>query len=116
MITFEYDGKIYSPSNLEKKLKKLKITINDIKILEDTSKKQIETIKEETYHQANKIALYIFYNTQNGHTIVSIYNNLDDLVNCINVKDWEYKGSTYNEITKSYETIEDTYKRLNISL
>ena len=41
MITFEYDGKIYSPSNLEKKLKKLKITINDIKILEDTSKKQI---------------------------------------------------------------------------
>lgn len=115
MITFEYDGKIYSPSNLEKKLKKLKITINDIKILEDTSKKQEAVItKEETYHQANKIALYIFYNTVNNHTLVSIYNNLDNVKNCLNIEDWEYKGTTYNEITQTYETIEDTYKRLSL--
>lgn len=36
MITFEYNGKIYKPSNLENKLKNLGITINDIKIIDNT--------------------------------------------------------------------------------
>lgn len=35
-MKFEYNGKIYNPSNLEKKLKKLGITINDINIIEET--------------------------------------------------------------------------------
>ena len=61
MITFEYDGKIYKPSNLEKKLKKLGITINDIKIIDDTDTKA-ETERKEKVEQLqnleHKISLY----------------------------------------------------------
>lgn len=46
MITFEYQGKIYKPSNLENKLKKLGVTLNDIKILEDTETKAEKERKE----------------------------------------------------------------------
>lgn len=54
MITFEYEGKIYKPSNLENKLKKLGITINDIKIIDDT-KTNTEKEKEERLQQNNII-------------------------------------------------------------
>jgi len=37
VIKFEYNGKVYAPSDVEKKLKKLGITINDVKILNDDS-------------------------------------------------------------------------------
>lgn len=53
MITFEYDGKIYKPSNLEKKLKKLGITINDIKIIDDTDTKAETERKEKGEQQQN---------------------------------------------------------------
>ena len=46
MITFEYQGKIYKPSNLENKLKKLGVTLNDVKILEDTETKAEKERKE----------------------------------------------------------------------
>lgn len=54
MITFKYNGKIYKPSNLENKLKKLGITINDIEIIDDTQTKA-EKIQEEK--EANKLEL-----------------------------------------------------------
>lgn len=57
MITFEYQGKIYKPSNLENKLKKLGITINDIKIIDDTQTKA-EKIQEEK--ETNKLELLHF--------------------------------------------------------
>ena len=41
-ITFKYNGKIISTPNLEKKLKRMKISINDIEILE-----KIEDVKKE---------------------------------------------------------------------
>ncbi len=50
MITFEYNGKIYKPSNLENKLKKLGITINDVKIIDDT-KTNAEKEREERNQQ-----------------------------------------------------------------
>ena len=50
MITFEYNGKIYKPSNLENKLKKLGITINDVKIIDDT-KTNAEKEREERSQQ-----------------------------------------------------------------
>ena len=53
MITFEYDGKFYKPSNLEKKLKKLGITINDIKIIDDTDTKAETERKEKVEQQQN---------------------------------------------------------------
>ena len=52
MITFEYNGKIYKPSNLENKLKKLGITINDVKIIDDT-KSNTEKEREERSQQNN---------------------------------------------------------------
>ena len=61
MITFEYNGKIYKPSNLEKKLKKLGITINDIKIIDDTDTKAETERKEKVEQQQNlehMISLY----------------------------------------------------------
>lgn len=54
MITFEYDGKIYKPSNLEKKLKKLGITINDIKIIDDTDTKAETERKEKELNKLEK--------------------------------------------------------------
>jgi len=54
MIIFEYQGKIYKPSNLENKLKKLGVTINDVKILEDTETRAEKEKKE----QNNKISAY----------------------------------------------------------
>ena len=53
MITFEYNGKIYKPSNLENKLKKLGITINDIKIIDDTDTKAETERKEKAEQQQN---------------------------------------------------------------
>ena len=47
-MKFEYNGRIYSPSNLEKKLKKLGITIDDIKIIIDTPLKEKEIKEEES--------------------------------------------------------------------
>lgn len=52
MITFEYKGKIYKPSNLENKLKKLGITINDVKIIDDTQT-NAEKEREERKQQNN---------------------------------------------------------------
>ena len=46
-ITFKYNGKIISTPNLEKKLKRMKISINDIEILEKTEN-IIEEIEEES--------------------------------------------------------------------
>ena len=46
MITFKYNGKIYKPSNLENKLKKLGITMDDIEIIDDTETKA-EKLKKE---------------------------------------------------------------------
>lgn len=61
MITFEYAGKIYKPSNLENKLKKLGVTINDVKIIDDTNTKAEIERKEKTEQQQNlehMISLY----------------------------------------------------------
>ena len=38
-----YNGRIYNPSNLEKKLKKMGITINDIEVIPEEKKKEEES-------------------------------------------------------------------------
>ena len=61
MITFEYNGKIYKPSNFENKLKKLGVTINDIKIIDDNDTKAETERKGKTEQQRNlehMISLY----------------------------------------------------------
>jgi hypothetical protein len=67
-ISFKYKDKIYTTTNLEKKLNKLGIGIQDIEIL----KKQDNSIGETD----NTIKKYYFKNKYTGDTLVSIYDNL----------------------------------------
>ena len=80
-ISFKYEDKIYTTTNLEKKLNKLGIGIQDIEIL----KKQDNSIGETD----NTIQKYYFKNKYTGETIVSIYDNLYNLKQIINIEDWE---------------------------
>lgn len=52
-MKFKYSGKIYNPINLEKKLKKLGITIDDIELIEE-----LKNTNENTY--SNNSTLYYF--------------------------------------------------------
>ena len=69
MTKFKYNNRIYNPSDLDKKLKKLGITRFDIEIIKDT------TIKEELDTSITKHHFVL----PNGCTVTSIYNNLDNL-------------------------------------
>ena len=79
-MKFIYNNKIYNPVNLEKKLKKLGITINDITTIEES--KNSEELNEE-------IKKYYFINLRTGKVIVSIYPNLNHLKNRIIIEDWK---------------------------
>ena len=82
-MKFKYNGRIYNPVNVEKKLKKMGITMNDIEIIP-------EEIKEVKYE--DDTITYLFIDRVNGKRIVSIYDNLDDLKDLINVNDYEKVG------------------------
>ena len=69
MTKFKYNNRIYNPSDLDKKLKKLGITRSDIEIIEDT------TIKEELDTSITKHHFVL----PNGYIVTSIYDNLDNL-------------------------------------
>ena len=79
-MKFIFNNKIYNPVNLEKKLKKLGITLKDIQIIEDN--KIIDEID-------TSIQKYYFKNTITGETITSIYPSLEHLKNIVNT--YEYK-------------------------
>ena len=79
-MKFMYNGRIYNPVNVEKKLKKMGITMDDIEIIP-------EEIKEVKYE--DDTITYLFIDKVNGKRIVSIYDNLDDLKDLINVNDYE---------------------------
>ena len=79
-MKFIFNNKIYNPVNLEKKLKKLGITLKDIQIIEDN--KIIDEID-------TSIQKYYFKNTITGETITSIYPSLEHLKNTVNI--YEYK-------------------------
>lgn len=78
-MKFMYNGRIYNPVNVEKKLKKMGITMNDIEII---------PVKEEVVEYVD-IKTYKFINKNTSEYIVSIYDNLDDLKDLINVNDYE---------------------------
>ena len=82
-MKFKYNGRIYNPVNVEKKLKKMGITMDDIEIIP-------EEIKEVKYED-NTIT-YLFIDKNNGKKIISIYNNLDNLKDIVNVNDYEKVG------------------------
>lgn len=45
-MKFKYNGKIYNPVNVEKKLKKMGITMKDIEILQDEKKKEENSLED----------------------------------------------------------------------
>ena len=79
MITFKYNNKQYTTNNLENKLNKLGITKEDIEILGNRDLGEIDT----------SIKKYYFKNVKTGEIIVSIYPDLRNLENIINVNDYE---------------------------
>lgn len=78
-IKFKYNGIVYYPKDLNKKLKKLGITEDDIEVIDDSE-------KEETPLELDDTKKYYFTNSKS--TIVSIYDNLDNLRNMINVDEY----------------------------
>ena len=82
-MKFKYNGRIYNPVNVEKKLKKMGITMDDIEIIP-------EEIKEVKYE--DDTITYLFIDKNNGKKIVSIYDNLDNLKDIVNVNDYEKVG------------------------
>lgn len=82
MYYFEYNNKVYEVPNLEKKLKRMHLSKNDVKMIskmEATIKKVVEEEKDDTKK-------YYFRNKYTGHTLVSIY---PDLRNISNKEQWE---------------------------
>lgn len=82
-MKFKYNGRIYNPVNVEKKLKKMGITMDDIEIIPEEIKK-IEEVDDTV--------TYLFIDKNNGKKIISIYDNLDNLKDLINVNDYEKVG------------------------
>lgn len=78
-IKFKYNGIVYYPKDLDKKLKKLGITKDDIEIVNDDN-------KVETPLELDDVKKYYF--TNGIYTITSIYDNLDNLRNMINVDEY----------------------------
>ena len=78
-MKFMYNGRIYNPVNVEKKLKKMGITMDDIEIIP-------EEIKEVKYE--DDTITYLFIDGVNGKQIVSIYDNLDDLKDIENISNY----------------------------
>ena len=54
-MKFIYNGRIYNPVNLEKKLKKLGITINDIEIISEDKKEENEL--DDFYKDKEKVII-----------------------------------------------------------
>lgn len=79
-MKFMYKGQVYNPVNVEKKLKKLGITMNDIEIIPEEKNENIEMRDIQLFHFKNRIT---------GETITSIYDNLDNLHNIININDYD---------------------------
>lgn len=66
-MRFLYNNKIYETPNLEKKLKRMKISINDIEILGDIEEtKEIEELEEDKK--------FYFINRITGYRHCSIYD------------------------------------------
>lgn len=69
-MKFMYKGRVYNPVNVEKKLKKMGITINDIDIIKE------ELVEEPSF--VSDIRLFYYYNPTTGYSITSIYDNVNE--------------------------------------
>lgn len=88
-IKFKYNGREYYPKNLDKKLNELGITINDIEIVSNETKKQ----EQIEYEDPNR--LYYFINRKTGYSITSIYPECNRE---------SYEPITYEELTSFWKS------------
>ena len=79
-MIFKYNNKIYETPNLEKKLKRMRLTLDDIEILNESIIKKVSNEDDKD----NGITKHHF-RLPNGYTITSIYDNLKYL----NINDYE---------------------------
>lgn len=79
-MIFKYNNKIYETPNLEKKLKRMRLTLDDIEILNEPIVKKVSNEDDKD----NGIIKHHF-RLPNGYTITSIYDNLKYL----NINDYE---------------------------
>ena len=68
---FKYQDKIYKTSNLDKKLKKMKLSLEDIKLIDKPSSKED--------NDDNEVITKHHFILPNRYTVTSIYDNLDNL-------------------------------------
>ena len=68
---FKYQDKIYKTINLDKKLKKMKLSLEDIELIDKPLSKE-----DNDY---NEVITKHHFILPNGYTVTSIYNNLDNL-------------------------------------
>ena len=69
-MKFMYNGRIYNPVNIEKKLKKMGITVDDVEIIEEESKNEPPPMLD--------IKKFYYYNPSTGYSIISIYDNVNE--------------------------------------
>lgn len=102
-VVFKHDNKIYQATNLDKKLKRLKIDKAEIEILSEVDNSQLEKeyirLTREDKDDSNESwynpRLYTFKNYKTGESIVSIYTNLNSLSGIVeNVNDYEQTQKT----------------------
>ena len=75
MVTFKYDGKIITTPNLEKKLKRMKLQLSDIEIIEEEIKKKENDSGVEDY-MLNKIKVVIRHPNDNIRRICYVDKSL----------------------------------------
>lgn len=94
-VIFKHKNKYYQAINLNKKLKRLKISEDDIEILFEGVQSELEKkfleltrkekeIPDESWHNPK---LYYFININTNETITSVYDNLNHIPH-INQNDW----------------------------
>lgn len=93
ITTFIYKGTTIETPNLEKKLKRMKLTLNDIQIIPN----RVKQIEPESIPDTS-IKLYRFNNIKDGRYIIGVYDNLNHLIwnpetktgiKDFNINDWQ---------------------------
>lgn len=88
---------------IKKNKKFFKILNNpNMKILEECTLEELEDkfqywknkLEKPETENNNSIFKYVFKNKHTGGTLISIYNNLDNLKKDININDYEYIGTS----------------------
>lgn len=100
MVIFKYNGKVYKPENLERKLKKLGITINDVEILNNAEEKP----KDDNipYWKSEGMIKHIWVNinpnsNEFNYTIIGVHYPNEEVIQDKSL-DWVYYDNIDNYI------------------